>query len=83
MGSLNGRLERLEGRLDISKTEAEREEERRKAEVRERINDELRALEARRRSRTQEEQEAWRNSPQQLARRAAFEEHERRRRGEA
>jgi len=66
--SLNGRIERLEGRIGIfSKTEAEREEERRMSETRERVIAELEAFERRVRSMSEAEREAWRNDPRRLA----------------
>ena len=67
MSSLGRRLEALEGELRIPETEAKREEERRRAETRARITAELVALEARIRSMSEAEREAWRNDPRRLA----------------
>ena len=83
MGSLNGRLDRLEGRIGIPKTEAQREQEREQERRKQRVIAELTALEAHIKRMSKAERDAWRNSPQQLTLRAEFEEHERRRRGEA
>jgi hypothetical protein len=82
MGSLNGRLERLEGRIGIPKTEAERAKERRMSETRARVIAELEAFEARRRSMSEAEHRAWRESEECQAERRALEaELERRRSG--
>ena len=85
--SLNGRIERLEGRIGIPKAEASaqaREEERRMSETRERVIAELETFERRVRSMSEAEREAWRNDPRTLAAKAELEaEIERRRRGGA
>ena len=82
MGSLNGRIERLEGRVGIPKAEAEREEERRMSETRARVIAELNAFEDRIRSMSEAEREAWRNDPSRQAELRELEERiERRRRG--
>ena len=82
MGSLNGRIERLEGRVGIPKAEAEREEERRMSETRARVIAELNAFEARIRSMSEAEREAWRNDPRRQAELRELEaELEKRRRG--
>ena len=84
MGSLNGRIERLEGRVGIPKAEAEREEERRMSETRARVIAELNAFEDRIRSMSEAEHRAWRKDPRRQAEIRALEEQiERRRRGGA
>jgi hypothetical protein len=67
LSSLGRRLEALEGELRIPETEAQREEEKRRSEVRARINAELKRAEARVRRMSPEELEAWRNDPRRLA----------------
>ena len=71
MGGLNGRLKRLEGHTGISQEdEAKRQHtEKRRAEIRA----ELEAFEARRRSMSNAEMEAWRNSPEGQAEKRALE----------
>jgi len=82
VGSLNGRIERLEGRIGIPKAEAEREEERRMSETRARVIAELNAFEDRIRSMSEAERRAWRESEEYQAEIRALEaELERRRRG--
>jgi hypothetical protein len=82
VGSLNGRIERLEGRIGIPKAEAEREEEKRMSETRARVIAELNAFEDRIRSMSEAEREAWRNDPRRQAELRELEERiERRRRG--
>ena len=82
MGSLNGRVSKLEGRVGIPKAEAEREEERRMSETRARVIAELNAFEARIRSMSEAERRAWRESEECQAEIRALEaELERRRRG--
>jgi len=83
--SLNGRIERLEGRIGIPKASAQaREEERRMSETRARVIAELEAFERRVRSMSDAEREAWRTDPRTLAAKAELEaEIERRRRGGA
>ena len=64
MGSLNGRrLDRLEGRIGIPKSEAQKEQERRKARVIAQLN----ALEAHIKSMAPAERAEWRNTPRSLA----------------
>jgi hypothetical protein len=82
MGSLEKRLERLEGRAGISEAEGakRRYTEERHAE----IIAELEAFEARMRRMSEPEREAWLNHPRRLAALRNLEEQfERRRRGEA
>jgi hypothetical protein len=82
VGSLNGRISKLEGRVGIPKAEAEREEERRMSETRARVITELNAFEARIRSMSEAERRAWRESEECQAEIRALEaELERRRRG--
>jgi len=85
--SLNGRIERLEGRIGIPKAEASaqaREQEMRMSETRERCIAELEAFEARVRSMSEADREAWRHDPRRLAAIEELEaEIERRRRGGA
>ena len=82
MGSLNGRVSKLEGRVGIPKAEAEREEERRMSETRARVIAELNAFEDRIRSMSEAERRAWRESEECQAEIRALEaELERRRRG--
>jgi chromosome segregation ATPase len=82
MGSLNGRLDRLEGRIGIPKPKAE-QQARRMSEKRERVIAELEALEAHIKSMSKAEREAWRNDRRLRAAIAEREaELERRRRGE-
>jgi chromosome segregation ATPase len=84
VGSLNGRVSKLEGRVGIPKAEAEREEERRMSETRARVIAELNAFEARIRSMSEAEHRAWRESEECQAEIRALEEQiERRRRGGA
>ena len=84
MGSLNGRLERLGKRIGTPNIEAEREEERRMSETRERVIAELERVEARRRSMGEAEHRAWLESEEgQVLIRALEAEIERRRRGGA
>jgi len=84
VGSLNGRIERLEGRVGIPKAEAEREEERRMSATRARVIAELNAFEDRMRRMSAPEREAWRNDPRRQAELRELEERiERRRRGGA
>jgi hypothetical protein len=80
MASLNGRMRRLEGRAGTSKGEGAKHgrTEERRAE----IIAELEALEARVRSMSETEREAWRNDPRrQAALRNLEEQYKRRRRG--
>jgi hypothetical protein len=82
VGSLNGRIERLEGRIGIPKADAEREVERRMSETRARVIAELNAFEARIRSMSEAERRAWRESEEYRAEIRALEaELERRRKG--
>jgi hypothetical protein len=84
VGSLNGRIERLEGRVGIPKAEAEREAERRMSETRAQVIAELTAFEVRIRSMSEAEHRAWRESEECQAEIRALEEQiERRRRGGA
>lgn len=70
MGSLNGRLKRLERSIEPTEDEAKRRRtEKRRAE----INAELKAFEARRRSMSEAEWEAWRESPEGQAEKRALE----------
>ncbi len=77
MGSMNGRLRRLEGRIEPPEDDAER---RRYEERRAEIKAELEALEARRRRMSPEEHKAWRESPEWAAEKEALEAELRRRR---
>jgi hypothetical protein len=84
VGSLNGRVSKLEGRVGIPKAEAEREEERRMSETRARVIAELNAFEDRMRRMSEPEREALRNDPRRQAELRELEEQiERRRRGGA
>jgi hypothetical protein len=84
VGSLNGRVSKLEGRVGIPKAEAEREEERRMSETRARVIAELNAFEDRMRRMSEPEREALRNDPRWQAELRELEEQiERRRRGGA
>jgi hypothetical protein len=74
VGSLNGRLRRLEGRIEPPQ---DTDEEKRRA----RVIAELQSLEARLRHMSPEEHKAWRESPEWAAEKEALEaELERRRR---
>jgi hypothetical protein len=79
MGSLNGRLDRLEGRIGISESEGAKRQytEERRAEI-------IAELEARLGRMSEPEREAWLNNPRRQAALRELEEHvERRRRGGA